>query len=421
MRLRSFLATGVASATMALAAGMAPSALVAEEVEVLHWWTSGGEAAALTVLKKDLEGQGVTWQDMPVAGGGGSEAMTVLRARVTAGNPPTAVQMLGFDIQDWAAEGALADLNAVAAAEGWDDVVPAALQRFARYDGKWISAPVNVHSTNWVWANKKILDELGIAIPATWDELVAALAKIRDAGYVALAHGGQAWQEATIFDGVLMSTGGPEFYQKAMIDLDPDALGSDTMKEAFDRMATLRSYVDDNFSGRDWNLATAMVIEGQAGMQMMGDWAKGEFLNAGKTPGVDFVCFRHPGTQGTVTFNSDQFAMFAVGEERRPAQEKLASAIMSTSFQSAFNVVKGSVPARTDVSDEAFDDCGKKGIRDLAEASANDTLYGSTAHGHASPASVKNAIYDVVTAHFNGEYDSATAVEELVNAVEAAM
>ena len=174
-----------------------------------------------------------------------------------------------------------------------------------------------------------------------------------------------------------MSTGGTEFYQKAMIELDPDALGSDTMKEAFDRMATLRSYVDDNFSGRDWNLATAMVIEGQAGMQMMGDWAKGEFLNAGKQPGVDFVCFRHPGTQGTVTFNADQFAMFAVGEERRSAQEKLASAIMSTSFQSAFNVVKGSVPARTDVSDEAFDDCGKKGMKDLAEANANGTLYGS--------------------------------------------
>ena len=300
MRLKSFLAAGVAGAAMTLAVGLAPSAQAAEEVEVLHWWTSGGEAAALNVLKQDLEGQGVTWQDMPVAGGGGTEAMTVLRARVTAGNAPTAVQMLGFDIQDWAAEGALADLNAVAESEGWDGVVPAALQRFAKYDGKWISAPVNVHSTNWVWANKAIMDELGIAAPGTWDELVAALDAIQAAGYVALAHGGQAWQEATIFDGVLMSTGGTDFYQKAMIELDPEALGSDTMKMAFDRMATLRSYVDDNFSGRDWNLATAMVIEGKAGMQMMGDWAKGEFLNAGKQPGVDFVCFRHPGTQGTV-------------------------------------------------------------------------------------------------------------------------
>jgi len=219
---------------------------------------------------------------------------------------------------------------------------------------------------------------------------------------------------------VVNATGGIEFYKQALIDLDPEALGSDTMKEVFDRMAKLRTYVDDNFSGRDWNLATAMVIEGQAGMQMMGDWAKGEFLNAGKQPGEDFLCFRHPGTQGTVTFNTDQFVMFQVGEEQRDAQIELAKSIMAPSFQSAFNVVKGSVPARTDVPGDDFDACGKKAIGDLAEANANGTLYGSLAHGHGAPASVKNAIYDVVTAHFNGEYDSETAVEELVNAVAAA-
>jgi ABC-type glycerol-3-phosphate transport system substrate-binding protein len=100
----------------------------AEDVEVLHWWTSGGEAAALNVLKEDLAGKGIGWVDMPVAGGGGEAAMTALRARVTAGDPPTAVQMLGFDIQDWAAEGALGNLDSVAAAEGWDAVVPGALQ-----------------------------------------------------------------------------------------------------------------------------------------------------------------------------------------------------------------------------------------------------------------------------------------------------
>lgn len=163
-----------------------------------------------------------------------------------------------------------------------------------------------------------------------------------------------------------------------------------------------------------------MVIEGKAGMQMMGDWAKGEFLKAGQKPGEDFVCIRFPGTQGAVTFNSDQFAMFKVGEDRRNAQLLMASAIMDPGFQSSFNVVKGSVPARTDVSDEAFDDCGKKGMKDLAEASNAGKLFGSMAHGHAAPAGVKNAIYDVVTAHFNGEYDSETAVEELVNAVEGA-
>ena len=414
----AYMKSGIAGilAATSLAAGAAN----AGDVEVLHWWTSGGEAAALNVLKEDLESQGIGWQDMPVAGGGGEQAMTVLRARVTAGNAPTAVQMLGFDILDWAKEGALADLNEIGAQEGWDAVVPEALQAFARHDGKWISAPVNVHSTNWVWANKAVLDANGIAVPQTWDEFMAAVEKLAAAGVTPIAQGGQAWQEATVFDAVVMSTGGPEFYKAAFIDLDEGALGSDTMKEAFDRMAFIRANVDENFSGRDWNLATAMVINGEAGFQMMGDWAKGEFLNAGKVPGTDFLCFRFPGTQDQVTFNADQFAMFDQGGSVSKEQAALASAILSPSFQSAFNVVKGSVPARTDVSDEAFDDCGKQGMKDLAAAASSGNLFGSMAHGHAAPASVKNAVYDVVTAHFNGEYDSATAVEELVDAVSIA-
>lgn len=417
--MRINLKKNIAAAAMLMAS---TGVVHAGDVEVLHWWTSGGEAAALNVLKQDLQGQGIGWVDMPVAGGGGEAAMTTLRARVTAGDPPTAVQMLGFDILDWAEQGALANLNDVAAKEGWDAVVPAALQSFAKSGGNWISAPVNVHSTNWVWANKKILDDLGIAEPKTWAEFEAAMSKVKAAGKTPLAHGGQAWQEATMFDGVVLSTGGADFYKKAFIDLDSAALNSDTMVEAFERMATLRSNVDENFSGRDWNLASAMVINGEAAFQIMGDWAKGEFLNAGKEPNKDFLCFRVPGSAGTVSFNSDQFAMFGVKDAGAMAdQGAMAAAIMSPSFQSAFNVVKGSVPARTDVPNDAFDACGKKGMAELAAASNSGTLVGSMAHGHANRAAVKNAIYDVVTAHFNGEYDAKTAVEELVNAVEGAM
>nr|WP_234706851.1 ABC transporter substrate-binding protein [Ensifer aridi] len=407
--------------TTAVAALMlaATAARAAENVEVLHWWTSGGEATALEVLKKDLESKGITWTDMPVAGGGGKEAMTVLRARVTAGNAPTAVQMLGFDILDWAKEGALGNLDDIAAKEGWEKVIPTALQQFSKYDGHWIAAPVNVHSTNWVWINKAALDKAGGKEPTSWEELIALLDKFKEQGITPVAHGGQAWQDATIFDAVVLSLGN-DFYKQAFIDLDPAALGGDKMKEAFDRMTKLRSYVDDNFSGRDWNLASAMVIENKAGLQFMGDWAKGEFLKAGKKPGTDFVCIRFPGTQGSVTFNSDQFVMFKVSEDKVPAQLQMASAIESPTFQSAFNVVKGSAPARTDVPDTDFDACGKKAIKDLAEANANGTLYGSMAHGHANPAAVKNAIYDVVTRQFNGELSSEDAVQELVAAVEAA-
>jgi glucose/mannose transport system substrate-binding protein len=416
VKMKFLQAAGVLSLLLASAQAQAQ----VNEVEVVHWWTSGGEAAALNVLKQNLQTQGITWKDTPIAGGSGVQAMTVLRARVTAGNIPTAVQMLGFDIQDWAALGLLGDLSDVAAKNGWDKVVPEALQRFSKYDNKWIAAPVNVHSTNWVWANKAVLAKIGVGVPKTWDEFIAALDKANAGGVVPLAHGGQPWQDGTVFEAVVLATGGGDFYKKAMIDHDEATLKSDKMKTVFERMSKLRTYLDPNFSGRDWNLASAMVIKGEAAFQMMGDWAKGEFVAAGKKPDADFLCFRFPDTQDYVTFNSDQFVMFKVGEDRRAAQEKMALAVMDPGFQAAFNVVKGSVPARTDVPNDTFDACGKKGMADLKAASEAGKLYGSMAHGHAAPAGIKQAMFDVVTKHFNGQLDTAKAPAELATAVAAA-
>jgi glucose/mannose transport system substrate-binding protein len=402
---------------MLLAAG---GAFADEQVEVLHWWTSGGEAKALTVLKDNLQKEGVGWMDMPVAGGGGDAAMTVLRTRVTSGNPPTAAQMLGFDITSWAEQGALGDLTPIAEKEGWDKVIPAALQKFSKYDGKWIAAPVNVHSTNWVWINKALYDKAGDPNPTDYDGFVAMLDKFKAEGATPLAIGGDAMQEMTLLDSVTLTTGGIDFYKKAFVDLDQSALGSDTMKKIFERMVQLAGYADSNIQGRTWDQATAMVIKGDAGVQVMGDWAKGEFRSANKKPGTDFVCLRFPGTQGDVTFNSDQFAMFKVGADRQDAQYKLAAAVEDPAFQSAFNVVKGSVPARTDVPDTAFDDCGKKGMKDLAEANEKGTLVGSLAHGHAAPPAVKQAVSDVVVKLFSKQITPDEAVKELPEAVAAA-
>ncbi|MGW9229601.1 ABC transporter substrate-binding protein [Pseudorhizobium sp. NPDC055634] len=411
----SKLAAG--AAIIALAAGAAKAQ---ESVEVLHWWTSGGEAAALNVLKENLQKEGIGWQDMPVAGGSGVQAMTALRARVTSGDPPTAVQMLGFDIKDWAEMGVVGNLNDLATEQGWDKVIPAALQEFSKYDGDWIAAPVNVHSTNWLWLNKAALDKAGGKPPENMGELFALLDKFKEQGITPLAHGGQPWQDGTLWEAVVLSVGGMDFYRKAVIEADPEALSSDTMRKVFDDMSKLREYFDPNFSGRDWNLSTALVIEGKAGAQQMGDWSKGEWLRADKKPGEDFVCIRFPGTQGSVLFNSDQFVMFDVGDDKRDAQLKMAAAVEDPAFQIAFNTVKGSVPARTDVPDTDFDDCGKKGMKDLAEAASSGNLAGSLAHGHAQPSSVKEAVFDVVTQHLNGQITTDQALERLPQAVAAA-
>lgn len=406
----------------ALAAGLVVGAVSAQAggtVEVLHWWTSGGEAKAVGELKNAFEAQDGTWIDSPIAGGGGDAAMTALRARVVAGNPPTAVQLKGPGIQEWAEEGALNDVNDVATDENWDAVLPPVLASIMKFDGQYVAAPVNIHRVDWIWANPQVLAKVGAEMPTSWDEFNATAEKLKAAGITPLAHGGQPWQDATVFEVVALGVGGPDFYRKALVELDRDAINSDTMAKVFDQLRTLRGYVDPNFSGRDWNLATAMVMNGDAAFQIMGDWAKGEFLAAGKEPGVDFLCAPAPG--GGYILNSDSFTFFDVsGADRLEGQKVLASQIMSPSFQETFNLAKGSIPARIDVSMDKFDSCAVKSHDDLAAAIEGNALVPSMAHEMAIPRSIRGEFLDVVTNFFNSDMSSEDAVTELSEAIKRA-
>lgn len=416
MKVHTFLMAGVAAIALATGVGRAQEV---KDVNVLHWLTSGGEAAAISVVQKDVGVRGFTWKDVPIAGGGGDAAMTALKAMVAAGNPPDASQMLGYTVLDYAAAGQTADMNELAAAEGWDAVVPDAIKKFAKHDGTWAAAPMHVHASNWIWVNKAAMDKLGAAEPATLDELFALMDKAKAAGITPLALGGQDWQEAVLFDSIVASTGGPEFFTKAFGELDEGALRSDTMKAAFDNLKRFVSYADPNFSGRDWNLATAMVINEEALLQPIGDWAKGEFNAAGKVAGQDYLCVRFPGTAGSVIYLADFFGMMAVPEDHKAAQQALAASIMSKEVQVDFSVVKGSVPARTDISDEKFDACGKKAIADFKSAADQGTLVGSLAFPLSAPPAVSNAYKDVVTKFVHGQIQtSEEAVEQLVSAID---
>ena len=410
------------AALLTLTAGFLLSsglALAGGTVEVLHWWTSGGEAKSIAVLKQEFVDAGGKWIDSPVAGGGGDAAMTALRARVVAGNPPSAVQLKGPNIQEWAEQGALNDVDAVAKAENWDAVLPPVIAKIMKYQGKYVAVPFNIHRINWIWANPAVLAKAGVTMPTTWDEFNAAAEKLKAAGITPLAHGGQPWQDATVFETVVLGIGGADFYRKALVELDENALKSDTMVKVFDEMRKLRGYVDPNFSGRDWNLATAMVMNGQAAFQIMGDWAKGEFLAAGKTPGTDFVCAPTPGS-GFI-LNTDSFAMFKVsGDDMIEGQKELAHLIMTPDFQATFNIAKGSIPARIDVPLDKFDDCAKKSAADLKAAMADNTLLPSMAHEMAVPRAFRGEFLDVVTNHFNSDMSSQDAVNQLVAAIQRA-
>jgi glucose/mannose transport system substrate-binding protein len=390
----------------------------AGEVEVLHYWTSRGEARAAALLKATLKAQGDSWRDFAVTGGGGDSAMTVLKQRVVSGNAPAAAQIKGPSIQEWGAEGVLANLDDVAKANHWDALLPKVVSDVVKYKGSYVAVPVNVHRVNWLWANPAALKQANAKMPTTWDEFFVTAEALKKAGLVPVAHGGQNWQDFTTFESVALGVGGVAFYKKALVQLDPSTLSSPLMLKVLTTFKRIKDYTDRGAPFRDWNLATAMVIRGEAGMQLMGDWAKGEFLAADKVPGKDFLCAAAPGTANAFTFNIDSFAMFKLKNSANvQAQKDMAAAIMAPEFQETFNLDKGSIPVRLNMDMSKFDDCAKMSARDFVATSKTGSLLPSIAHGMAVPSAVEGAMKDVVAQFWNLDGESAEqAMERLVSA-----
>ncbi len=119
---------------------------------------------------------------------------------------------------------------------------------------------------------------------------------------------------------------------------------------------------------QDWNQATNMVITGQAGGQVMGDWAQGEFQVAGQVAGEDYTCLPGLGVNELIDTAGDAFYFPVVDDEEvMAAQDELAKVLLAPETQVSFNLKKGSLPVRGDVDLEAANDCMKKGLEILAE------------------------------------------------------
>ena len=411
---------------ISLASLLPVSAMAADSkgtVEVVHWWTSGGEAAAVNVLRDLVNEAGYTWKDGAVAGGAGSAAMTVLKTRVVSGNPPGAAQIKGPDLQEWGALDLLSPLDEVAEANNWDQLLSKTVSDTMKYDGHYVAVPVNIHRVNWLWINPKVFEKAGIEkAPTTLEELYAAGDKLKAAGFVPIAHGGQPWQDSTVFEGLVLGIMGPDGFHKAFVEHDKATLTSPQMTEVFAALKKLSTYMDDNRAGRDWNLATAMVIDGKAGMQIMGDWAKSEWTASDKVAGKDYQCVPMPGTAGSYTYNIDSIAMFKLKDEGDiAAQHALARIALEPKFQYVFNKNTGSIPVRSDLDMSEFDSCAQASMDDFKEADKNGNLEPSMAHSMATNLAVQGAIFDVVS-NFMSEKnaDPSKAGAQLYAAIKSA-
>src|SRR5919199_606833 len=159
----------ILGACSALTLAVVAPAFAAGEMkaEVLHWWTSGGESAAVKVLAEQFRAAGGTWVDTAIAGG--QSARTAGINRIVGGNPPTAMQFnTGKQFDELVSDGLLNDVDKVAEAAKLRQALPPAIVDAVTRDGKFYAIPVNIHGINWLWYNKKLFDQAGLAEPKTW-------------------------------------------------------------------------------------------------------------------------------------------------------------------------------------------------------------------------------------------------------------
>lgn len=421
------------AAVISLASLFPLSALAAETskgtVEVVHWWTSGGEKAAVDVLRAQVEKDGFTWKDGAVAGGGGATAMTVLKSRAVSGNPPGVAQIKGPDIQEWASTGLLDTdaLKEVAKAEKWDQLLDKKVSDTVKYEGDYVAVPVNIHRVNWLWINPEVFKKAGIdKAPTTLEEFYAAGDKLKAKGFIALAHGGQPWQDSTVFEALVLSVMGADGYQKAFVDLDDKTLTGPEMVKVFTEFKKVATYMDPNRAGRDWNVAAADVINGKAGMQIMGDWAKSEWTAAKKVAGKDYQCVAFPGTEKAFTYNIDSLAVFKQKDAgTTAAQQDIAKVALGEDFQKVFSINKGSIPVRNDMLNNmeknGFDSCAQTAAKDFLADAKTGGLQPSMAHNMATSLAVQGAIFDVVTNYMNDpKADPQAAAKQLSKSITSA-
>lgn len=376
--------------------------VAASQVEVLHWWTSGGEAKAVEVLKSEWTKQGNQWNNFAVQGGGGKSAMTVLKSRALAANPPEAAHLKGYELKEWAGLGFLRDLSPMAEHLGWYSQMPPMVRATLSQNGALMAVPTGIHRVNWLWLNRKVFERNKLTPPTSWAQFVTVADQLKKRGITPLAIGNEPWQLAVLFETVALGEGGKEFYRKAFLEQDSATLTGPDMVRVLTRFQQLRAYVPQKYAGLKWHQATNLLESGGAAMQLMGDWVKGELSAGNYRPGEDIACLPSPGSAGLFSYNLDSIAMF---KQRDPAQLQaqgdLAQLLMTPQFQEEFNRVKGSIPALTNPDMSKFDRCAVRSYQDFLLAEKQDNLLPSMAEGMATPTNMRQAILDVLSNFFN--------------------
>ncbi|WAA12529.1 ABC transporter substrate-binding protein [Fervidibacillus halotolerans] len=354
------------------------------KLEIFSWWTGAGEEDGLLALidlfeKKYPE---IEVENAAVAGGAGTNAKAVLASRMQGDDPPSTFQVHGGEELNasWVAAGKMEPLNDLYEKEGWNDKFPQDLIDMVSVDGNIYSVPVNIHRSNVLWYNKKIFEENGLSVPTTFDEFFDVAEQLKEKGITPLALGDkEPWTATHVFENILLAKLGPENYGKLWTG--ELSFTDNRVVEAAEIFKEMLNYINDDHSSRNWQDASQLVANGEAAMNIMGDWAKGYFVNDLQLKvNEDFGYVPSPETDGYFMVVTDTFGL-PKGVKNPDDVKKFLSVLGSVEGQDVFNPLKGSIPARIDADKSKYDEYGQDAMADFSSS----TLAPSLAHGSAAP------------------------------------
>ncbi|HZH10342.1 MAG TPA: ABC transporter substrate-binding protein [Microvirga sp.] len=406
----------VSAYTLAFAFISTSGAFAQQKAEVLHWWTSAGESAAVRVFADQFTKAGGTWVDNAIAGG--ANARTAGINRMVGGNPPTMMQFnTGKQFDELVSNDLIHDVEKQAQAGKWRELMPKPIVDATVRNGKFYAVPVNIHGQNWMFYNTKIFADAGLEPPKTFPELVATGEKLKAKGIIPIALGGQPNWEHNLFRAVLVGNGGADMFRKLYGARDQATVKSPKFKETVELFGKMRALVDPGSPGRNWNDATALVITNKAAMHFNGDWAKGEFIAAGQTAGKEYNCTLVGEGGGKLVIGGDVFVFPATKDKNQLAtQDKLIEVLLDPTSQIEFNKKKGSIPVRMDVDVSSMDPCAQK-----SHAVLKDPANQVESMEMLSTPNFSGAMQDAVTQFWNNPNMTADAfIEKILSAMRDA-
>ena len=389
-------------------------------VEIYHWWTSGGEKAAIDALVDVFEARypDVFVKQTPVAGGAGYVMKALMKSLVLAGEAPDAFQMhAGYEGKPYFDADYFDPISDLWTAEGWKDVIPDVVEDMCKFDGEYYAIPVNIHRVNVVWYNKPLLDANGIdpTTLTTWDAFFTACDTLVDAGIahpIALGDTGK-WTDTHVLEQIIAGEG-IDFYED-WVNGEVTSAIDPKLVSALNTFARYLGYVNTDHGTLTWDMAIARVITGEAAFSIMGDWANGEFYVAGKVYGTGYGTFPSPGTAGMYGLCIDCF-QHPKGVAHPANSLNWLRVVGSKEGQDAFNPIKGSIPARTDANVTKY---GPYQVAAIVDFTAATYMYPSVAHGSGAPEAFTAELDDIMSA-FVTDRDVSAAASALTAAVVAA-